>query len=562
MTQPRPSPWRVRALFGTAAVCLSLFMSERVEGQTIVGSVLDATTSAPLTGVLISLLDLDGERVRAVLSDDTGRFVMDVGRFGRYTLRAERIGLQTTTSDSFDLITLNAHTERILMGDRAVAIEGLIVDSRVKQCRNDPVEAVQIQRWWQDVRTALDVSSVVQVEGVHQFEVERFEREWGPDLRRIISSNTRSEMSLSNSPFVSAEADYLADGGFVQGELAGQREYYAPDADVLLSNTFLALHCFSISEHDDDDRLVGLTFEPTRDNKIPEIAGTLWVDSTSAELQNLEFLYTNMSELPPNESGGYVSFEYLPSGAWIVREWYIRMPKLGMQTRSDESRLMILGYVDVGGQVRPLEATSVSMDRLGEVGAIRGMVYDSIRGRGLSGATVSIMGTRFQARTDRAGEFILTNVPVGDHHLTFFHDDPEAWGLGAPFIEVEVETERTTTAYLALPRFRQAARIVCMGSGNDAETVLLGKLVDRDGGGLGNVMLELTWDANLPSGLDVTRKIEARTGSDGRFVVCTIPAESNVVVRAYIQERWIEGFEITLSARDISFRQMMIPFLR
>ena len=548
--------------FGTLVAVVLLSAARPVVGQTVIGSTLDANTSAPLSGVLISLLDSAGKRVRAVLSDEVGRFAMEVGQFGRYTIRAERIGLQTTTSESFDLKTFEAHEERILMGDRSVEIAGLVVDSRVRQCRNDPAEAIEIQRWWREVRTALDVSSVVQQEGIAQFELERFEREWGPGLQRIISSNTRTEMSLSNRPFVSAEAEYLASGGFVQGELTGQREYYAPDADVLLSSVFLSLHCFSITDHDYDERLVGLTFDPTRDNKIPEIMGTLWVDSTSAELQTLDFRYTNMSELPDNESGGYVSFEYLPSGAWIVEEWYIRMPRLGLQNDRGRDRLVLLGYVDVGGEVSLLATAEVSMERLGEVGSIGGLVFDSIRGRGLSDATVSILGTRFQARTNRRGEFVLSDVPVGEHHVTFFHDAPEAWGLGSPFLEVAVEADKTTPAYLALPGFRQAARIVCLGSGIEAEAVMLGKLIDRDGNGLGNIELEVTWPRDVASGLAVTSKIEARTGSDGRFVVCSIPAEASVSVRARIMNRWIDGFEVTLPTREIVFRQMMVPVPR
>lgn len=78
------------------------------------------------------------------------------------------------------------------------------------------------------------------------------------------------------------------------------------------------------------------------------------------------------------------------------------------------------------------------LERLGAVGEIRGTVFDSIRGRGLPDATVTIVGTRFQSRTNQAGEFALTNIPVGEHNLTFFHDDPDAWGLGAPLQRVAV----------------------------------------------------------------------------------------------------------------------------
>jgi Carboxypeptidase regulatory-like domain len=534
--------------------------------QTIAGAVFDSNTSAPLPGVLVSLLDSNGERVRAVLSDEVGRFTIEVGGFGRFRLRGERIGLRTTTTDTFDLFSLDPRFERILMNDRAVEIEGLVVDSRVRQCRIDPESAVLIQRWWQEIRTALDVSTVVRDRVLARFQVERFEREWGPDLQRIISTDSRTETSRANRPFVSKEADFLADSGFVRGDLTGQREYYAPDAEVLLSDVFLSLHCFSITGSEDDERLVGLSFEPTRSNDIPEIRGTLWVDSTTAELQSLDYRYANMDELPENESGGFVSFEYLPSGAWIVRDWYIRMPRIGVQRDrwSDRwvDRLVVLGYTDAGGRVRRLTTAAGDADRTRAFGAIRGIVFDSIRGGGLAGATVSVLGARFRTTTDRSGGFVLLDVPVGEHSVSFSHPDPEAWGLGSPLARVEVEEAVTSVVYLALPGFRQAASVVCMGSGLDAESVLVGRVVDPNGDGLGNVALEMTWRSDREGGAASEWRLGARTGSDGRFVVCTIPGDVEVRVRANVEGRWVEGFEVPLPMREITYRQLVIPIAR
>lgn len=542
-----------------AALLAAVMGTTALSAQTVTGTVQDATTSAPLTGVLVSLLDLEGERVGGTLTDESGRFHFEVEGFGRYSLRAERIGLEAATSGAFDLVTTGTHVERIVMGARPIELAGLVVDGRVRQCRNDPAEAVEIQRWWREVRTALDVSSVVQNEGIASFRIARFEREWDDDLRRILSTSERREISLSNRPFVSADVDFLAEGGYVQGEPGGERRYYAPDAEVLLSSTFLADHCFRIEEHDDVDAWIGLAFEPTGDVRVPEISGTLWVDSTTSELQNLEFRYTNLQDLPRNESGGFVGFEYLPSGAWMVDEWYIRMPRLAQQRQGRTSRIVLLGYIDVGGQVRPVERTTVSMDRAGEVGTIRGFVYDSIRGRGLSGALVSLIGTRYQVRSDAAGNFEMADVPVGEHDLTFFHDDPEAWGLGAPYEIVTVEAGEVTEASLALPGFRTAAGVLCLGNDEGATTVLLGRVVDSRGEPFDNVRLRMTWEETAISGGVSEHVFEARTGSRGDYVVCTIPAEVVVSVEVEIDGRWIDGYEVQSPARDIVFRQIMVP---
>jgi hypothetical protein len=549
----------LRRVAGLLALLAVAPVQHGATAQTITGAVVEAGTSAPLPGVLVSLLDLNGERVRATLTDETGRFFFEPGGFGRYSLRAERIGLQTTTSASFDVVSTNPHFERILMGDRAIEIAGLVVDSRVQQCRLDRREAVQIQRWWREVRTALDVSSVVQASGTTQFEVDRFQREWDANLDRVIADDSRAEVSISTRPFASAEADFLSKGGFVQGEITGQREYYAPDADVLLSSTFLAEHCFSIAKSGGDPELVGLAFEPTGDREVPDIDGVIWVDSTTAELRTLDFRYTDLGDVPENEAGGSVWFEYLPSGAWIVRYWYIRMPKFGQRARRRGTELVLLGYVDVGGQVRPLTTEGLSMQGEEGFGAIRGVVWDSIRGRGLSDATVSLFGTRLRTRTDEDGRFYLPEAPAGEQRLTFFHDETEAWGLGGALVPVNVEAEGEASARLAIPSFRQVARIVCLGSGGRAETVLIGKLVDTEGSPLGSVSVGLTWLEEVGGEVAVREEMEARTGSDGRFVVCTIPAAARVAVGAELAGRWRELFEIPLSPGEVTFRQVMIP---
>jgi len=546
-----------RAVGAALAAAVLTLPGTSASAQTVTGSVLDASTSTPLSGVLVSLLNRDGERVKAVLSDEAGRFVMAAGAFGDYTLRAERIGLRTTTSGTFRLFSTTAHDERIYMGDRAVEIAGLVVDTRVQQCRLDRDRAVQLQRWWREVRTALDVSSVVQGAGLATFEVERFEREWDANLSSIISTESHNETTMSNRPFVSADANFLAEGGFVQGELMGQREYYAPDADVLLSGIFLSQHCFSLSEHDDDD-LIGLTFEPTEDNRTPEIVGTLWVDTTTAELKSLDFRYVNVSGLPKNESGGAVTFEYLPSGAWIVRDWYIRMPRLGLRPRlPDRDDIVLLGYVDVGGDVSALATSEVSMDPLGRSGSIRGVVFDSIRGRGLAGASVSVMGTRYRVRTRADGSFSIPAVPIGEHRVTFSHEDATEWQLGAPLARVTVTEGETASVELALPGFRSAARILCLGSGREAESVLLGILTDPSGEGVGSAHLDFEWEEKRANGQTYEMTQEVLTGSDGRFVVCTIPAE--VAVRASVRDgnRRVDAFQVTLPTHDIVFRRVV-----
>jgi hypothetical protein len=549
----------VFAALATLATASALATPHAALAQGVTGVVRHAQTSEPLSGVLVSVLDREGNRLRGTLSDPTGRYVVEVP-MGRYRLRAERIGLRTEVTDTFDIRNLGFVFQPIGMVERAVLIDGLVVDSRVQSCRIDRARAVRIQHWWQEIRTALDVSAALQNERFATFELERFEREWDEDVRRIVATRASSEVSTSSRPFVSESADHLDRLGFVQGAAAGQRHYYAPDAEVLLSDVFLKGHCFSLEEDEDRPHQLGLRFQPVRGREVADIDGALWVDTTTAELQGLEFRYVNVEGLGRSRAGGAVSFDYLPNGAWIVSDWYIRMPK--MRARSSlrgRMTLDVTGYVDAGGRVRPLVLTPRSTTS--GVGSLRGIVYDSTRAVGLPDATVVVLGTARTATTDAAGVFELDSVPAGPQALTFEHAETTAWGLGSTLARVEVAAEREVSARLAVPSFAQAALGLCLGEGVGAETVLTGHLFGADRAPLPGVELELTWSAREDEDEDdesrrATRTLPTQTESDGRYTACTIPADVDVTLRARVGGAWIDVYEVELPAGRITYREV------
>lgn len=97
---------------------------------------------------------------------------------------------------------------------------------------------------------------------------------------------------------------------------------------------------------------MGLAFAPARGRTLPDITGTLWIDRTTAMLHHLDFSYIRLPEdLVAPRAGGRIEFLRVPSGAWIVRDWVIRMPQavmkqrpMGMGTYPD-----VVGFKEVGG---------------------------------------------------------------------------------------------------------------------------------------------------------------------------------------------------------------------
>jgi len=72
---------------------------------------------------------------------------------------------------------------------------------------------------------------------------------------------------------------------------------------------------------------VGLAFEPVPGRHLTDVKGVLWLDQETAALRFLEYSYTELDvDFSTEHFGGRLEFEQLPTGAWIIRNWWIRGP--------------------------------------------------------------------------------------------------------------------------------------------------------------------------------------------------------------------------------------------
>ena len=103
--------------------------------------------------------------------------------------------------------------------------------------------------------------------------------------------------------------------------------------------------------------LIGLGFSPTGEDKsVPDIAGTMWIDLQTAELQWLEYTYQYLDpDQTSSQVGGRVDFERMPDGTWIVPEWWIRVPVMAVQFDSQgRSRQFVIVYCQYDLKARRL----------------------------------------------------------------------------------------------------------------------------------------------------------------------------------------------------------------
>jgi hypothetical protein len=382
---------------------------------------------------------------------------------------------------------------------------------------------------------------------------------------------------------VSLPAEDLAAHGYVRAVDDGQfYDFFAPNAEVLLSDEFLDHHCLSLQEGRKGlEGMIGLGFEPVRGRKVPEIEGSLWLDRKSAELRLLEFRYTGLDARVPGEgAGGRVEFAALPDGAWIVRAWAIRTPIL-TEARvhwggQSHIRPRVIAIREEGGEVmrtytlpgQPIDVTVRA--------ELVGVLHDSTASAPLAGAVVRLSGTSYMTMTDATGRFRLTGVPAGTYGAEFSHPRLDSLPISAlPPTEVVLEAGRETWVELAIPPLSTILAAACpppeadepeVGAAPGAATgVLVGFLRDMPtgrpvpGAAVHDTALSanttpaaavsLSWieqviapgaTAGTRRSATVTRqpwRVEVPVDESGRFWVCQLPLNLPI----HLTANWADG---------------------
>lgn len=338
------------------AIC-ALALAARLPAQVVEVHVAEELTGIPTAGAIVRLLR-DTTVVMQGLADAVGRIVFQAPGPGWYRLKADRIGFPGSFSEPFPLATGETLRRDLVMPARRVELPAIEVrgESRCGRGAGDPL-AVTL---WDEIQKALTANVLTQRAQQLDLQVDQFERDVDLDGRTLPERVVHSGRTRG-APFATIPASTLAAEGFVS-VVRDTTVFNAPDAVLLLSTEFVATHCFGAVSRQKDS-LVGLTFRPAPDRKVPDVRGTLWVHRGSSELRFLEYRYVfSRGDREPDQLGGRVEFSRLPGGAWIVSSWHIRMPRTGpryVRTVSGVRRedQMLVGYLDRGGRARVIPDT-------------------------------------------------------------------------------------------------------------------------------------------------------------------------------------------------------------
>ncbi len=541
-------------------VLLLVLACGALSAQAVRGTLVEEGSGSPVQGTLVVLVDAGGKQVAGALTDAAGAFLLRAPAPGRYGLRAERIGIRGSVSRGLDLAAGETVEQRLAAPAAAFALDGLVVRRERKRCRALPRAGQPAAAVWAEVRKALDVAAWTGRQRSFSFRIAQHERELDPASLAVFRETTRYLAGTTPNPYETRPPEELAERGYVQSR-GDTTVFFAPDAGVLLSDPFLDAHCFWLEPGGPaEPGLVGLAFEPTRATAEKGIRGVLWVDRRTGLLRHLDFRYPS-PELagPTGQLGGRVEFEALPGGAWVVRRWHIRMPRVGQRVTRFRGTSAVHNVVhsirEEGGEILEIRTPGGGLVRAGGRARLAGVVYDSASAGPLAGAGVRLAGTPYAARTDAQGRFRMADLPEGRYRVEVDHPRLDSLAVSAPGWEVELKHDGEARLELATPSRREILARLCPGGIAPDRGVLVGVVRGAVGAAQGaTVTVDWSrWDASDaqyqgtgrvsgsgPLVAQQHRRLATSTLDDmNRYRVCGVPAD--VPLRVYVESAGVRG---------------------
>lgn len=574
MNSPKCSCRRV--LLGAAGVAalLGFALPAAARAQVVRGTVVEEGSQRAMAGAVVVLLDSAGKRLAGVLVDDAGRYAIRIAIPGRYAVRAERIGYRADAPTPVQL-AVGQTVQLDLVTRRAPVVLGAVKVTAKSACVNIE-DGREVSTVWDEAKKALYATDLTQRQELFSAKVMRYERIKDARTGTVTGYAQTEGTGVTRNPFVSLPAAQLSARGYVRRN-ESETIYYGPDAGVLLSDEFLADHCFRLREGGAGrSAMIGLEFEPVRSRTTSEVAGTLWLDRKTAELRDLEFMYVGLEGLPESvkseDFGGRVEFRRMPTGAWIVERWVIRMPVLvdrgplatmanrgvpGMSAQRSE-RIQLQAIREEGGEVLETLAHGQRRETAQELASVRGTVFDSTRMLPMPNARVFLDGTQFSTRSDAKGEFTIAQVPVGTYTLSVTHPRFDSLHLRPPSSTVALSTSEVPAVHLTVPSAATIfARQCTPEERRDPMTALRGRISDGTSGepAIGADIV-ITWNelgSTKAQPAPVTQqRVATKSDSAGRYTFCGIPDGVRLTLRAVAGEKRVPAMTVLLPANEVT----------
>jgi len=159
-----------------------------------------------------------------------------------------------------------------------------------------------------------------------------FERRMPLGDELVRRQTTEAHSGRTTRPFVAVAApSRFAASGYLR-ESGPDRLFLAPDADVLLDESFAATHCFHLQASDaGHSEQIGLAFAPVpgRPDSLVDVSGVIWIDRATPALRSFDFRYTSLEPAAMRaDAGGHLEFRSVANGVSFIDWWWLRLPVL------------------------------------------------------------------------------------------------------------------------------------------------------------------------------------------------------------------------------------------
>lgn len=357
----------VRRLIQSAIVCAALISPSRVVAQDLRGIVVQSDSVTPASGTVVLLMHVSKDSSYSrVVTGERGTFTFRVPASTPVRLRVLRLGFEATNTGAYNVAAGQVGNVRITLGEKRIMLATLNVQT-ANRCDIRPDAAQLVAQLYEEARKALLLSASPVSNVRHQAQFTMFTRAQDTRGKLVAPIQRNAFAGVSSRPFASLPADSLAKVGYVTEEKDGT-SYRAPDADVLLAESFLATHCLQFVQGTGDRAAyVGIGFKPVnRPRGRIDVKGTLWLDRETSELQFLEYAYEGVPETFEKANvGGRVDYTQMAAGLWFVNKWAIRMPRFEARSVQEIAGMRGGTYnaVDLAGlQIIGGEVNSVRID--------------------------------------------------------------------------------------------------------------------------------------------------------------------------------------------------------
>lgn len=521
---------RSRLASSLAALGAFLAFAHAARAQVVVGTVQDSVSRLPIPGVVVILLDSAGGTVARRLTNERGEFRVAVSEAARgarllrigFTPREVPLPPRSQASTRFDVSML--------------ALPGMIKPVRVlanSRCsaRKDRADALGL---WEQARAGLLATIVAREENPARMLRLGFDKVMDGNSDRI--ERMRVQPDSADTAVVSFVAAHPAKDfvrlGFTTDTLASGTNfggnYFGPDADVLLDDSFAGAYCFELADGGRARRgQVGLRFLPAdRKKGRVDIDGTLWIDTVARELRDVEFRYLNVAAGSVGfRPGGYVSFRSMKNGVVLIDRWSIRLVSASRDTVVNakgglEDRDWLYAEEDGGELARATWPDGLTWKA--PLGALR--VHAITKdGKAAAGAVIALLATQYYGTVGANGMLEIKDLLPGPYAVRIVDPRIAELGIGLPTpLKFRAARDTTTIATLVVPTTESSIADRCVANhkwtvGDSLFTI--GRVVTPDGKPVNEAKVTFaTWSPVV--GEWQWNSVYFMTGTDGLFEFC------------------------------------------